>query len=95
MTSEGVEAKCQNATLSERNADMEATLVVACAVKKTMFEQLAGTERQITALKIQLEKAQFALEKLPDESSKLEADIRAQVAIFEKEINWKGVRQTS
>lgn len=47
--------------------DMEAELVEARAVKSTMRKPLAGTERRMTAVKSQLNEAQFALRKLVKE----------------------------
>lgn len=40
-------AKCKNAALSDRSADMEAKIVEEGTVSGTMCEQLAGAERQI------------------------------------------------
>lgn len=61
---EGVEAKRNNATLSEQNAAIEEELLKARAVNSTMHEHLVGAECLIETSKAQLDEIQLALERL-------------------------------
>lgn len=64
LAGKDTEAMCKNAIFSERNTDMKAKLVDACAVKIKIHEYLAEAKPQITTSKTQLHEAQLALKKL-------------------------------
>lgn len=64
---EAIEAKRKNAKLFNQNAVIEPRLMAVCTVNCTMHEHLTKTERQITALKTQLDETQLAFEKLTGE----------------------------
>lgn len=74
-----IEGKRKNSTLSKQDTSLEAKRVEARSVSGTVREQLAEAERRTKVLKTQLNESQFALENLADESSRTEADLRAQV----------------
>lgn len=48
---DAIEARCKNGKISERNTDVQAKHVKACAAGFTLSGLLEAVERQVTALK--------------------------------------------
>lgn len=80
----GIEAKSKNATLSDRQTDMETELVDTCAASHTMSSQISAAAEQVESLSARFVETQLALEKLMGESSRTETNLRAEMIVVEK-----------
>lgn len=67
LACEGIEIKRKNATLPDRNLDMEARLVETLVAGRTMRGQITATEDRVKAQKTQLADAQLTYEKSANE----------------------------
>lgn len=76
---EGVETKCKKANLSDQNRDMRVELMKTRAAESRMRGLLEASKCQAAAVNAQLADAELALEKLADESFRIEANHRASV----------------
>lgn len=83
---ESIEMKRKNATMPDRQTDLEAQLVEALAAKRTMRIQITTAEGLIKALNVRLADAQLALEKLANEWSKAEANLLARTVAAEESL---------
>lgn len=77
----------RNATTLNRQTDLENQLMEELAAKCTMYGEILALLDLIEVLEMKLATARLALEKLADESSKLEANLCAEMIAAEKALN--------
>lgn len=92
LAREGIEVKRKNATMTGRRTDLKAQLIETFFAGRTIRGQITAAETRIRGLKTQLGDAQFALQKLADESSDTKANLRAEFVAAEKLLDAKRTR---